>query len=263
VKRVRSRLVAGAFSLAVVGTATGAVIAQADDPAPSAKVAQQGGVEITPATIERTARRGTVGSFTVKNTTRDTLRVTVTVRPWSQNRSNWRVAINKRATLTRYVRASPRVFNMRPGSRTVRLRMLRRTRSGSLYAGIQVFAKQRRRRARNGIVPQWDLVGRLRLNPSRRRPNLRIGAVDVVGRGRTLILAVRNIGNTLDPVGGTVNITGPTRRSARIPQVAVVPGQVVYLRGGSMRGMRRGAYTATWSVTQGGRRYTARRTFRL
>ena len=30
-----------------------------------------------------------------------------------------------------------------------------------------------------------------------------------------------------------------------------------------MRGMRAGNYTATWSITQGTKRYTARRTFRL
>ena len=143
------------------------------------------------------------------------------------------------------MRASPQTFDLRPGSRTVRLNMRRVTGSGSLYGGFQVFAKQKRRRARNGIIPQWDLVGRLRLNPSRKRPNLRVGNTDVVGRGnnRSLILAVRNTGNTLDPVAGTVRITGPTPRNANITQVSVVPGQVVYLKGGSLRGMRGGNYT--------------------
>ena len=264
-KLVRSRLVAGALSLAVVGTATGGVIAQADDSAPRAQAAQQGGVSITPATIEKTAKRGSIGTFTVKNTTKDTLRVTVTVRPWTQNRTTAAVTLNKRASLTPYVRASPQTFNLAPGSRSVRLNMRRMTGSGSLYGGIQVFAKQRKPTARNGIIPQWDLVGRLRLNPSRKRPNLRVGATDVVGRGngRSLILAVRNIGNTLDPVGGTVRITGPTARNATIPQVSVVPGQVVYLKGGALNGMKAGNYTATWSITQGTKRYTERRTFRL
>jgi hypothetical protein len=269
--RAKSRLAAGAFSLAVVGSATGGVIAaQADDSAPQAKApvaqaAQQGGLSITPATVEATAKRGSVGTFTVKNTTKDTLKVTVTVRPWAQNRSTAIVALNKRANLTPYVRASPASFNLAPGQRTVRLNMRRMTSSGSLYGGIQVFAKQRKPKAQNGIVPQWDLVGRLRLNPSRKRPNLKMGAVDVTGRGngRALILAVRNVGNTLDPVSGSVNITGPTGRKATIPQVSVVPGQVVYLKGGALRGMKAGNYTATWSVTQGTKRYTARRTFRL
>jgi hypothetical protein len=262
---VRTRLLAGAAGVALASAATGGVIARADDAPPRAQAAQQGGVSITPAALEQTARRGAVGRFTVRNTTRDTLRVTVTVRPWIQNRSTAAVSLNKRASLTPYVRASPQTFNLAPGSRTVTLNMRRLTASGSLYGGFQVFARQRRPRARNGIIPQWDLVGRLRLNPSRKRPNLRVGATDVVGRGngRSLILAVRNIGNTLDPVGGSVRITGPTARNANIPQVAVVPGQVVYLKGGALRGMRAGNYTATWSITQGGKRYTARRTFRL
>jgi hypothetical protein len=265
VKRVTSRLVAGALSLAVAGSAAGGVIAQADDSAPRAEAAQQGGVSITPATVEATAKRGSVGTFTVKNTTKDTLRVTVTVRPWSQNRTTAQVVLNKRASLTPYVKASPQSFNLAPGSRSVRLNMRRLTAAGSLYGGIQVFAKQKKRKATNGIIPQWDLVGRLRLNPARRRSNLRVGATDVVGRGngRSLILAVRNTGNTLDPVSGTVRITGPTGRTATIPQVSVVPGQVVYLKGGALRGMKGGNYTATWSITQGSKRYSAKRTFRL
>ena len=88
-KLVRSRLVAGALGLAVAGTATGSVIASADDTAPVARAAQQGGVSITPASVETTAKRGRVGSITVKNTTKDTMRVTINVRPWIQNRSTW------------------------------------------------------------------------------------------------------------------------------------------------------------------------------
>ncbi|MBE2316179.1 hypothetical protein DVA67_009345 [Solirubrobacter sp. CPCC 204708] len=264
-KLVRSRLVAGALGLAVAGAATGSVIARADESAPVAQAAQQGGVSITPATVERTAKRGAVGTITIKNTTKDTMRVTVNVRPWIQNRNTGAVALNTRASLSPYVRASPQTFNLRPGERRVTFNMRRMTASGSLYAGFQVFAKQTKAKARNGIIPQWDLRGKMRLNPTRKNPNLRIGAADVVGRGnnRSLILAVRNTGNTLDPVGGTVSITGPTSRNATIPQVGVVPGQVVYLKGGALRGMRAGNYTATWNVTIGGKRFTQKRTFRL
>src|SRR3954471_7984360 len=96
---VRSRLVAGALGLAVAGTATGGVIARADDTAPRAQAAQQGGVSITPALVEKTAQRGSVGTFTVKNTTKDTLKITVTVRPWIQDRATGNVALNKNASL--------------------------------------------------------------------------------------------------------------------------------------------------------------------
>src|SRR4051794_6236069 len=168
---VRSRLVAGALGLAVAGVTTGAVIARADDSAPRAHTAQAtGGVSITPALVEKTAKRGNVGSFTVKNTTKDSLKITVTVRPWIQDRNTAAVALNKSASLTPYVRASPRSFTLRPGQRTVRLNMRRLTASGSLYAGFEVFAKQVKPKARNGVIPQWDLVGKVRLNPSHKRP---------------------------------------------------------------------------------------------
>ncbi len=113
---VRSRLVAGALGLAVAGTTTGAVIARADDSAPRAQAAQStGGLSITPAVVEQTAKKGNVGSFTVKNTTKDTLKVTVTVRPWVQNRSTAAVAINKTANLSPYVIGSPSSFTLAPG----------------------------------------------------------------------------------------------------------------------------------------------------
>ncbi len=105
VKLVRSRLVAGALGLAVAGTATGSVIASADEAAPVAKAAQQGGVSITPASVERTAKRGAVGTITVKNTTKDTMRVTINVRPWIQNRNTGAVVLNTKASLSPYVRA--------------------------------------------------------------------------------------------------------------------------------------------------------------
>jgi hypothetical protein len=220
---------------------------------------------MSPARVESTAKKGTVGSYTVKNSTKDTLRVTVTVRPWNQNRQTGGVQANKKASLSPYVVSSPQTFDLKPGSKTLKLRMKRMTAAGSLYGAIQVFAKQKKKKATNGIIPQYEVIGALRLNATRKRPNLRIGNVDVVGSGnnRSLILAVRNIGNTLDPVGGTVKITGPTGRNATIPQVNVVPGQVVYLKGGALRGMKGGNYTAEWSVTQGTKRFTAKRTFKL
>ena len=194
------------------------------------------------------------------------MRVTVTVRPWTQNRTTAIVSLNKRATLAPYVAGQP--DDVRP-------------QAGLAHGQAQHGAHDRGRLAvrrhpglrqaeeaegqRNNIIPQWDLVGRLRLHPKTKRPNLRVGATDVVGRGngRSLILAVRNIGNTLDPVGGTVRITGPTGRNATIPQVGIVPGQVVYLKGGGLSGMKGGNYTATWTVTHGGKRFTAKRTFKL
>ena len=43
-----------------------------------------GGLSVTPASLETSAKVGTVGSLTLDNSTKETLRVTVTVRPWMQ-----------------------------------------------------------------------------------------------------------------------------------------------------------------------------------
>ncbi len=54
-----------------------------------------------------------------------------------------------------------------------------------------MFAKQVKEKARNGIIPQWDLRGKMRLNPTRKNPNLRIGNADVAGRGNNRLLDPR------------------------------------------------------------------------
>jgi hypothetical protein len=264
VKFARSRRLAGAAVLAVAGVATGGVIARADDSAPVARAAA-GGVSLTPAAVEHTTKRGNVGRMTIKNTTNSTLRMSINVRPWIQARDTGNVTANLRGNLSPYVVAKTPRFKLKAGaSRRVTFRVRRTPPGGSLYAGIEVFGKPLHARARNGIIPQYRVIGKLRLNPVHRRPKLRIGAVDVVRHrvGRVLILAVRNTGNTLDAVGGTASITGPSSRSGTITPMTPVPGQVVYLVGSSMEGMKHGDYRVNFTVTQGGRRYHATRTFR-
>jgi hypothetical protein len=262
VKFARSRLVAGASILAVAGVATGGVIARADDSAPVAKAAA-GGLSVTPATVEHTTQKGRVGKITIKNTTSNTLKVTIKVRPWAQARDSGKVALNRRGDYTPYVKAGTASFNLRPGSKTVSIRVRRTPPKGSLYAGIQVFGKPLHAKARNGIIPQYEVIGRLRLNPKHKRPSLKLGSVAVKRHriGRVLIFEVRNTGNTLDAVGGSVSISGPSSRHGTITPMTPVPGQVVQLVGSSLEGMKHGTYTARFTITQGGKRYGATRTF--
>jgi hypothetical protein len=260
----RSRHAAGALVLAAVGLATGGVIAQADDAAPRA-TASAGGVSLTPQTVEHSVRQGTLGTVTVKNTTKEILKVTVRVRPWLQNRITGQVNANLKVSLSRYVAASSSSFNLAPGSRPVTIVQRRTPPGGSLYAAIEVFAKPRNAKARNGIIPQYRVVGRLRANPTRKRVSLSAGRNGFVGRGdgRQLVMPVRNTGNTLDPIGGSVAITGPTSKTNTVKQIGIVPGQVVNLVGGSLKGFKKGRYNATWTIAQGTKRYTARRSFTL
>ena len=189
--------------------------------------------------------------------------MTVTVRPWNQNRDT-AAGRHQQAREPDAVRArQPGDVQPGPGLALGPAQHAPLTASGSLYGGIQVFAKQRRPKARNGIIPQWDLVGRLRLNPSRKRPNLRVRRRTDVRRQRQRPLA--------DPRGPQHRQhAGPGRRHgphhgpeppqrARSPRWASFPGQVVYLKGGALAGLKAGNYTADWSVTQGSKRLHRRR----
>ncbi len=261
----RSRHLAGAVALAAAGLATGGVIAQANDAAPRAR-ASAGGVSVTPQTVEHTARKGSLGSITIKNTTTDTLKVTVRVRPWIQNRTTGQVDPNYNVSLSRYVAANASSFNLGAGgTKSVSIMQRRTPPGGSLYAAIEVLGKPRNGKARNGIIPNYRVVGRLRANPSAKRVSLRAGSIGFIGRGsgRQVVMPIRNTGNTLDPIGGSVTFTGPTGKTNALKAITPIPGQVVNLIGGHISTFKKGKYTARWSITQGTKRYTAVRTFTL
>jgi hypothetical protein len=258
-------MAAGATVLAVAGAATGAAIAQANGGAgPVARAAANGGISLRPDTVEHLATKGSVGKITIKNTTGGTLKTTVTVRPWAQNRTTGNVSENYRVNLSPYVVANVRTFNLGAGqSRVVTMRVRRTPPHGSLYAALDVFAKQLHVKKHNGIIPQYRVVGRVRLNPKRKNQALKFGTANIVGKGknRTLILQVRNSGNTLDAVTGTANITGPMKKTVNLTPVAIVPGQVVFVRALNINGMKKGLYHVTFNVAHGTRHWRANRIF--
>ena len=204
--------------------------------------------------IER--RVGKVGSLTLNNTTNETLRVTVRVRPWLQQ-LNGNVFTDPRSTFSRYVRATRQSFTIARGAKVpVNFRMLRRTSSGSLYGNVDILGKPVNTKGRKGIIPQYRLISSLRLHPSRKTLRLRTGAAQI--RGGAFVLPVRNLGNTIEPVSGTYKLSGPGTRSGTIAAVRVIPGKLVGLGLGSTRGMKKGRYTVTASLVQAGKRINAR-----
>jgi hypothetical protein len=223
-----------------------------------------GGISVTPAALEHTAKRGTVGSLTVNNTTNETLRVTITVRPWCQELFG-KVIVDTRTTLSRYVRASSRSFIMSRGARrTIPMRMLRGTRSGSLYGAVDVIGKPTRTKGRKGIIPNYRLISKIRLNASKKhkRYRLRTGAAQI--RSGYVILPVRNLGNTIDPIGASYTLSGPTRRSGNaLTPIAALPGKLIGLQLTGRSGLRKGRYTLTARVTQAGRAVNARTSFTI
>jgi len=240
--RTRRLAVPVAVSIGVLG---GAAPAFAD-----------GGLSVTPAVLEHRAQLGSVGSFTLSNTTKESLRVTITVRPWRQQ-LNGTVISDPRANLTRIVRATSPSFTLRAGSRRpVSFRMVRRPSGGSLYASVEAFGKPTNTKGRKGIIPQYKIVSSMRLNPARKAYRLKTGAAQV--RGGALILPVRNLGNSIDPVSGTYTLSGAGSRRGSIAGVKVIPGKLVGLSLGSARGLKKGRYTVSASLVQGSKRVTAR-----
>jgi len=246
----KSRRLAAPVVVACVGVLGSAATAHA-----------AGGLAVTPAILEHRATVGTVGSMTVNNTTRETLRVKVVVRPWRQE-LNGRVVTDPRATLSRYVRPSRSSFTLRAGARVpISFRMVRRTSSGSLYGNVDIFGKPTNTKGRKGIIPQYRLISTLRLNPKRKRHSLRTGGAAI--RGGQILLPVRNLGNTIDPIGGTYRLSGAGSRSGSFAPIKALPGKLIGLSAGSTRCMRKGRYTLTATVVQGGRRVNARTSFTL
>src|SRR4051794_38805261 len=214
----------------------------------SANAHAAGGISVTPAALEHTAKRGTVGSLTLNNTTNESLRVTVTVRPWKQELGG-RVIVDPRATLSKYVRATSQSFVIGRGvKRPVSFRMLRGTGSGSLYGAVDVVGKPTNTKGRKGIIPNYRLISKIRLHPTKKRYRLRAGGAQV--RSGTVILPVRNLGNTIDPITARYSISGPSGRSGNAAGIAALPGKLIGLNLGAARGMRKGRYTVTARVSQ-------------
>jgi len=223
--------------------------------------AQNGGLSVTPASLEHTAKRGAVGSLTLNNTTRETLKVTVVVRPWRQELGG-NVIIDGRTTLSRYVRSTTSSFVMGAGAkRPVSFRMLRGTSTGSLYGAVDVVGKPTNTKGRKGIIPNYRLISKIRLHPTKKRYRLRAGGAQV--RSGTVILPVRNLGNTIDPITARYSISGPSGRSGNAAGIAALPGKLIGLNLGAARGMRKGRYTVTARVSQAGRTINARSSFTI
>jgi hypothetical protein len=221
--------------------------------------ALSGGLSVTPASLENRSKLGTIGSLTLNNTTRETLRVTVTVRPWRQQ-LNGTVISDPRSNLTRYVRATKRSFRIGAGAkRPIKFRMVRRL--SSLYASVDSLGKPVKTKGRKGIIPNYRLISKLRLNPKRKTYRFRTGAAQV--RQGTIILPVRNLGNTIDPISGTFRISGPASKSGNMSGIAALPGKLIGLNLGSTRGMKKGRYTVTATVKQGSRSQNVRTSFTI
>jgi hypothetical protein len=234
-----------------IGAALAALCLSAAGLAPAAASAA-GSLSVTPGILERVARPGPLGTVTVSNTTGRAIRVGVAVRPWRQSRRSGSVAPDRRRTLG-LVRPGKSSFGLPPGgSRSIPLRLVRGPKRGSLYGAIEVTGAPRSRR--KGPRVGYRLVSSLRLFPpaGARRLEARPARLFAHRRG-PLFLAVKNFGNTIDPIRAKVTIRGRGRtlRIRTLPKT-ILPGRTVDLR--LRRGLPRGRYKVAVRLTQAGRR---------
>jgi hypothetical protein len=239
---------------AVAGLAATQIAFAETSSAPRATAAQ-GGLAVTPSILETTARRGASGSVTITNSTGRRLRMTVRARPWRQAR-NGTVAANRRRSLGGVSVSSSRFTLAAGAQRVVSVRLNRVPSRRSQYGALDIVGKPTRRR--RGINVTYNLISSLRFNPTAgaRRLRLRAGRARVSGRGsnRSLLLQVRNRGNTVDPVGGSVDVSGSGGgRSGAISSMRILPGKTINLKVASLRGLRRGSYTASITLSQASR----------
>ena len=163
-----------------------------------------------------------------------------------------------RATFSRYVRADAALVHDRAPARKVPVtfRMVRRHRSGSLYGNVDILGKPTEHKGRKGIIPQYRLISSLRLHPSRKTYRLRTGAAQV--RGGQFVLPVRNLGNTIDPIGGSYRISGPASRDGSFRASRRSPASSSRSAPAARAASSKGRYTITGTALAGRPRLNVR-----
>ena len=78
--------------------------------------------------------------------------------------------------------------------------------AGYLYGAMEVVGVPTDAATRKGVVLGYRLVGALRVLPA--APKLELTAGNVKASGATAVIPVKNTGNTLDPVTGSVKVKG-------------------------------------------------------
>ena len=219
------------------------------------------GFSMSPSIAQTTAAPGASTAVTISNSTGRPLKVTVRARPWSQSRSGT-VAANRTRRLAG-VRVSAGQFTMASGTkRTVGVSLTSMPAAKSLFGALEVVGRPVK--TTKGINVAYRLIPSLRFNPSSsaRKISLSAGAAKVAKR--TVVLPVRNRGNTVDAVSGSVSISGSgSGRSSGLRSVRILPGKTVNFDLTSRSGLRAGSYTATVTLRQAGRSFKVTRRFRI
>ena len=219
--------------------AAGGAAAQAD-----------GGLSMMPAMIQHGPQAGALTTLTVANRSAAPMAVTVTPRPWTQAATG-KVSPNRRATLPG-VSVSQSTFTLAPGAeQQVSATLTSSPGAGYLYGAIEVVGLPTDAAARKGVVLGYRLVGSVRILPSTPKYGITAGNPKAV-KG-TAVIPVKNTGNTLDPVSGTVTVKGARgTKNLAIAAVRILPGKSVNIPAGTK--LAAGSYSATVKLNQRGKK---------
>ena len=216
----------------------------------SAAQTQDGGLSMMPAVIEHGPQPGALASVTVANRSAAPMAVTVTPRPWVQAVTG-KVSPNRRATLPG-VSVDKSTFTLAPGAEEVVSATLGSAPSaGYLYGALEVVGVPTDAATRKGVVLGYRLVGAVRITPA--TPKYSVTAGNAKASGSTAVIPVKNAGNTLDPVSGSVKVKGASgTKNLTVAAVKILPGKSVNLPAGTK--LAKGSYTATVGLTQRGKK---------
>jgi hypothetical protein len=219
-----------------------------------------GGLSVTPAIIEHGPQAGALATLTVANRSAAPLAVTVTPRPWTQS-SSGKVSPNRRATLPG-VSVGQSTFTLAPGAeQQVSATLNSAPSAGYLYGALEVVGVPTDAATRKGVVLGYRLVGSLRILPTAAKYGLSASNPKAVAG--TAVIPVKNTGNTLDAVSGTVSVKGARgTKNLAIAAVRILPGKSVNVPAGSK--LAAGSYTAKVTLNQRGKRaLTVTKKFRV
>jgi hypothetical protein len=257
---VGRRAFAGVVVLAAV--AGGAVVARADNAKPRAAAAA-GGLRIGPVMLEKTAAAGAIDPpITVTNNSSQKLDITVAARPWVQA-SSGATSLNRRKTLSG-IDLSETSFTLAAHAKK-EITVTART-GASLYGGIEVIGVPDGAEDKDGVVLGYRLVSTLRLNPTTPVLDLQAGSPKVTGKGsdRAVVLPVKNAGNTVQPVSGSVKLKSALgTRQRDLSSLRILPGKRVNVLLSSTAALKPGTYTATVRLSQGGKTTTVTKNVRV
>ena len=230
---------AGAGAFGHKATAGGAAAARQAD----------GGLSVSPAVIEAPARPGGLATVKVANRSATALDITVTARPWVQSATG-KVSPNRRGKLAGVSFPGP-TFTLAAGAERDIPVSLGSAPANGLYGSVEVVGLPADIAERKGLVLGYRVISALRVLPNAPKAAISAGKIKA-GKG-TAVLPVKNTGNTLDAVSGSISVKDSRgTRNLTVSPVKILPGKTVNVPLGTK--LQKGSARAKVTLNQKGKR---------